>query len=96
MFFYPWYAAIQIMAISFTLLIALPFSYTCPLTLFEEKLRRKIDPQYRNDGSYLAVYINKIFKTRITPARISTIVGGLYTITVAAAIAILIISNGWV
>jgi hypothetical protein len=94
MFFSPWFAIAEMMILAFTLLIALPFGRTCPLTLFEEKLRKKIDPSYRNDGSYITVYLNKFLKTRFTPSRVSRVIGGLYTITVALALAILIVANG--
>jgi hypothetical protein len=91
MFFYPPYAWIQIGAMTFTLLLALPFKATCPLTLLEEKFRQKSDPEYRNDGSYIATYFNKIFKTHIPVIRVNTTIAGLYILTYALAISLLIL-----
>ena len=91
MFFYPLYAWMQIYVMSFTLLISLPFGTICPLTLLEEKLRRKIDPAYDNHGSYIATYFNKISGKNVSVRRINEISAGLYVIAYAAAISILIL-----
>jgi hypothetical protein len=92
MIFYPYppYAIIQIVAISFTLLIAVPFRNTCPLTLLEERLRKKINPSYRNHGSFIATYINKFFNTRITLSQVNITIGILYFLDYCIAIFILV------
>jgi len=93
MLFYPAYAPIQIIIMSFTLLIAIPFGKTCPLTLFEEKLRQKIDRSYRNGGSFIATYINKLLKTDIEPRRVHTTTAGLYVLAYSIAISLLILGR---
>ncbi len=91
MLVYPWYAILQMIAMSGTLLFALPAGNVCPLTLAEERLRKKLDPEYRNDGSFIATYLNRILKTNIDPHIVNTKLAGLYVIAYSAAIAILII-----
>jgi hypothetical protein len=79
------YALTEIEVVSFTLLISLPFGAVCPLTLLEERLRRKYDPSYRNDGSYLKVYLNKIFSSHLTTREVNVAVGIFYTLIYATA-----------
>lgn len=90
MFFWHPYAWGEIFVVSFTLLISLPFGAVCPLTLFEERLRQKRDPSYRNNGSYLVVYINKFFKTNFSVRAVNTTVGILYFLIYVAATLILV------
>lgn len=53
MFFWHPYAIAEIVVVSFTLLISLPFG-VCPLTLLEGKLRRKGgDPSYDSMFSFM-------------------------------------------
>ena len=89
MFFARWYALVQIILMSFTLLIALPFGRTCPLTLFEEWLRKKIDPAYTNNRSYMVTYINKIFGTQLKKRRVDIFNGCFYVTAYIAATIIL-------
>ena len=91
MFVYPSYATVQIAVMSFTLLIAIPFHNTCPLTLLEEILRKKYNPSYHNDGSYIATYFNKFFRTTIAAHRVNRILAGIYILAFAIAISILIL-----
>lgn len=84
--FQPWYALFQIIAISFTLLVALPFGGVCPLTLLEEWLRKKISPGYTNNGSYLATYVNKIFGTSFRTKTVAVAVAILYVLSYAISI----------
>jgi hypothetical protein len=91
MIFIPWYAIIQILAMTGTLFLAIPFDNTCPLTLLEEKLRQKVDPRYRNDGSYIATYLNKTLKTKIKTRRVNETLAGLYIIAYALATVMLIL-----
>jgi len=96
MFIYPLYAIIQIIAMTGTLLLAIPFGNTCPLTLLEEKWRKKIDPAYHNDGSYIAAYFNKIFKKKVSVEHVNRTVAGLYVLAYAFAATILILHfNGF-
>ncbi len=88
--FAPWYAVVQIITISFTLLIALPFGNICPLTLLEERLRKKIDPSYTNNRSYLTTYINKIFGTDFRNRSVSIVVAVIYILSYAISIATLV------
>jgi hypothetical protein len=96
MLVYPSYAIVQIIAMTGTLLIAVPFGNTCPLTLLEERWRKKSDPTYRNGGSYIAAYVNKFFNKNIPVRRVNETIAGLYVITYALAIALLILrGNGF-
>jgi hypothetical protein len=88
--FAPWYAVYQIIAISFTLLISLPLGGVCPLTLVEERLRKKVDPSFTNDGSYLVTYLNKIFGAKFKKKSILKIVAILYIASIGISIATLI------
>jgi len=88
MFFWRTYAMVEIVVVSFTLLISLPFGAVCPLTLLEERLRRKLDSAYRNHGSYLAVYINKFFHTHFKVRSINISVGIIYFLIYAFAFTI--------
>lgn len=90
MFFWHSYALVEIIVVSFTLLISLPFGAVCPLTMLEEHLRRKIDPSFNNGGSYLAYYINRWFKSNISVRAINVTVGILYFFIYAAAAAIMV------
>ncbi|MDE2018901.1 MAG: DUF2784 family protein [Patescibacteria group bacterium] len=85
MFFARWYAPFQIGLMSFTLLIAIPFGRTCPLTLFEEWLRKKINPDYTNNRSYMVTYINKIFGTKFSRKQIIIYNGCFYVAAYIAA-----------
>ena len=73
------YAPIQAVILVITLAVNVPFKNNCPLTLIEEKLRRVHDPGYRNNGSFLATYINKIFKSNISPREANGFLAGFYT-----------------
>lgn len=91
MFIYPSYAITQIVVMTCTLLLAIPFHNTCPLTLLEEKLRRNYDPTYHNDGSYLATHLNTLFRKNIPVRRVNETITGLYVIVYALATVILIL-----
>lgn len=91
MFFDPPYAWIQIGVMTFTLLLALPFGGICPLTLLEEKFRRKLYLDYRNEGSFIATYLNKILGTHFPTRNVNTIITGLYVLAYAFATSILIL-----
>jgi hypothetical protein len=84
--FEPWYAIFQMIAISLTLLIALPFGRVCPLTALEEWLRKKINPDYTNNGSYLATYINKAFGTNLKTKSVAVVIAILYVASYAISI----------
>jgi hypothetical protein len=78
MLVYPSYSIIQIIAMSVSLLIAIPFHGDCPLTLLEKKLRTKFDPTYDNQNSCIATYLNLIFNTRFPARRVNLIITILY------------------
>jgi hypothetical protein len=88
---FPAYAIVQIAIMSFTLLIALPFHNTCPLTLLEEKLRKKVDPDYRTSGSFVARYLNKILKINLNHRHVDETLAGLYILAFAIAISVMIL-----
>ncbi len=78
MIVYPPYAFMEILILSVTLLASLPLRFTCPITLLEAKLRRKIDPSYDNQGSFMATYINKITGMKISRRAMDTAIGIVY------------------
>jgi hypothetical protein len=84
------YAIPQIIVLSATLLVSIPFKNVCPLTLLEEKLRQKYDPAYTNRGSYMTTYLNKIFKTNFTVKRVNGTVAVLYVFVYAFAAWVLV------
>jgi hypothetical protein len=88
---FPAYAIVQIAAMSFTLLIAIPFGNTCPLTLLEEKLRRKVDPDYHPTGSFVARYLNRIFNINLDHRFVDEVLAALYILAFAIAISVMIL-----
>jgi hypothetical protein len=88
---FPAYAIVQIIIMSFTLLIAIPFGNTCPLTLLEEKLRKKFDPTYNPSGSFVARYLNRIFGTNFDHRRVDETLAGMYILAFAIAISVMIL-----
>lgn len=90
MILYPPYAFMEILILSVTLLASLPLRFTCPITLIEAKLRRKIDPSYDNQGSFMATYLNKIAGTKISRRAMDTIIGIIYLFVYAYGILMLI------
>ena len=89
LFWHP-YALYEIFVVSFTLLVSLPFGGLCPLTMMEERFRKKIDPSFTNEGSYMAHYINKIFGADFGTRTVNTGIGIFYTIIYAVAIYIMV------
>src|SRR6185437_10181178 len=66
MLFWHAYARWEIVVVTFTLLLSLPFGTICPLTKMEERFRRKFDPSFHNDGSFVAHYGNRLLGTRFS------------------------------
>lgn len=91
MLFYPPYALLQIIFMTGTLLWSLPFKGKCSLLILEESFRKKIDPAYPPRDSFLAPYMSKIFRTKLSNGSAMKILGGLYTVAYAAAIGSLIL-----
>jgi hypothetical protein len=94
MFISPFYAIGEIVIVTFTLLISLPFKAVCPLTLLEGRLRRKFDASYSNHNSYLVTYINKIFKTHFAVRTIGIIVAIFYVFIYASAAYLILHGRG--
>lgn len=90
MFFWHAYALYEIIVVSVTLVASLPFGGLCPLTMLEERFRRKIDPSFDNGGSYMAFYINKMLKTRFRVRTVNIAIGVFYAAVYAAAAYILV------
>lgn len=85
---------LELYILNITLLSAILAGNVCPLTLWEEKLRRNYNPSYTNDGSYLATYLNKIFKTNLTVRQINNVVAVAYTLIYASIARIFLASIG--
>lgn len=90
MIVYPSYAFMEILVLSITLLASLPLRFTCPVTLLEAKLRRKIDPSYDNQGSFMATYLNKMAGTKISRRAMDTVIGIVYVLVYAYGVLMLI------
>jgi hypothetical protein len=91
MFFDTAYAATEIYLMSFTLLITLPFNRRCPLTLLEEWLQEKLDPNYKKMNLFIGRYFNRVFKTHLSTLKIRRTTAALYVLAFAFAIAIIIL-----
>ncbi len=85
MIFFPQYSLIHVCVITIVLTTNIPFSGNCPLTVLEEKLRRKIDPDYRNNNSFMTTYLNKIFKTKLKKEDVHSYIGMFFALSYAIA-----------
>jgi len=90
MLFVPSYSLIQIVVLSITLLVALPFKGLCPVTGLENHLRKKIDPAYDNHGSFMTTYINKIFGTNVRRREVDIAIAAMYVLCYSYAILALV------
>lgn len=86
LFFFPKYALIQIIVMSVTILVNLPFRNICPLTLIEEQFRQKIEPGYVNNNSFATTYFNKIFGTQVRKKTVNTVIVVVYILAYGLAI----------
>jgi len=86
-FYNPWYFYWHLTIVSGTLLLNLFLGY-CPLTLWEERVRRKLDQRFDHEGSFVATYINKIFKIKISERTMTKILFcvklGIYVATITS------------
>ena len=64
-FYNPWYFYWHLTIVTATLLLNLLLGY-CPLTLWEEKVRKKIYPDFDHQGSFISTYLHKLFGIRIS------------------------------
>ncbi len=87
---FPSYAFMEILILSVTLLASLPLRFTCPVTLLEGLLRKKIDPSYDNQGSFMVTYINRITGMHITRRTMDTAIGAIYVLIYAYGVLMLI------
>ncbi len=81
MLFVPNYAIYQVVIMTLTVLVNIPLSDRCPLTLLEEKIRQRVDPGYTNNNSFMTTYINKILGTSFKVHNVNTAIMIFYTIT---------------
>ncbi len=87
---YPSYAFMEIFVLTVTLFSNLPFRLACPLTILERDLRRRIDPSYDNQNSFMATSINRIFGTHVTRRGADTVIGILFFLFYTYAVLMLI------
>ncbi|HEY0220690.1 MAG TPA: DUF2784 family protein, partial [Candidatus Paceibacterota bacterium] len=85
MLFHHEYAIYQVVIMTLTVLVNIPLSDRCPLTLLEEKVRQKVDPAYTNNNSFLTTYLNKILSTNFKTHSVNSGIMIFYTITYATA-----------
>lgn len=90
MIVFPSYAFMEILVLSVTLLASLPLRFTCPVTLVEAKLRRRLDPSYDNQGSFMVTYVNKLAGTRFSRRTMDTLIGILYMLVYIYGVLMLI------
>ncbi len=86
----PSYAFMEIVVLSITLLASLPLRFTCPVTLLERSLRRKLDPMYDNQGSFMVTYINKIAGTHFRRRTMDAAIGAIYILIYAYGVLMLV------
>ena len=91
----PGYAAAQIVFLSGTLFIRLIFFRgRCPLTVWEERLRQKVEPEYSHNGSFLKTYINTMFRTNFTRRGVNLTIAAFYILSYGIAILTLVFRRG--
>ena len=61
----------------------------CPLTVWEEKLRKKVNPDIDFHNSFMATYINSFFGTKFSKRIISKVSLGAKLISYAVSILLL-------
>lgn len=88
--FHHSYAVIQIIVLTITLFSSIPFGNACPLTLLEERLRQKLNPTYKNQGSFMTTYINKMLKTNFSVKEVNLVIAILYILSYSFAAFVLI------
>ncbi len=71
MCYHRWYIKYHLIIVTGTLIFNL-FLGGCPLTWWEEKFRKKWDPQtYYYPNSFATTYFRKIFKINVTPRQVN-------------------------
>lgn len=90
MVIFPSYAFMEIFVLTVTLFSNLPFRFACPLTILERDLRRRVNPSYDNQNSFMATYVNRIFGTHVTRRKADTVIGVLFFFFYAYAVLMLI------
>ena len=83
---YPPYAPVQLVVLTITVLINLPFGNNCPLTIIEEKLRREYNPNYDNHHSFATTYLNKLLGTHFETFWVNTVIVLFYIFSYATSI----------
>jgi len=71
-------------------LIILAIMRICPLTVLEENLRRKYNPDFTYNNSFMTLHLNKIFKRNWTNRQINIMTAIVYIALYAADALILI------
>lgn len=84
-FYEPWYFYWHLTIVSATLLLNLLLGY-CPLTSWEEKARKKFNPGFDHNGSFIATYLGKVTGVRISERRMLAIIAcikfGVYVVSI--------------
>ena len=91
-FYNPWYFYWHLTIVTGTLLLNLFLGY-CPLTLWEEKARRKIKPDFDHNGSFIATYIEKITGIKISERQMLTIIGWIKFGVYVASITVFLVKK---
>ena len=91
-FYNTWYFHWHLTIVSATLLLNLFLGY-CPLTFWEEKMRRKIKPDFNHNGSFIATYIEKITGIIISERQMLAIIAWIKFGVYVASITVFLIKK---
>lgn len=86
--YFHWHLTI----VSATLLFNLFLGY-CPLTFWEERARKKINPNFDHNGSFIGTYIGKITGVRISERRMLAIIAWIKFGVYVASITVFLVKK---
>lgn len=89
-FFHPEYIQWHLTIVSLTLLANL-FLGHCPLTKWEEKMRRHSNPDFQYHESFAATYIDRAFGLKLTENEVTYLLFGIKFFSYLASIGIFMV-----
>lgn len=91
-FYNLWYFYWHLLIVTGTLLLNLFLGY-CPLTSWEENVRKKINPGFDHNGSFVATYIHKIFGIRFSEKTMLVIIAWIKFGVYVASITVFLVKR---
>ena len=91
-FYEPLYFYWHLTIVTGTLLLNLFLGY-CPLTLWEEKVRRKFDGSFDHNGSFIGTYIEKISGIKVSERQMLMIIAWIKFGVYVASITVFLIKK---